>query len=39
MPAIVIASPTLPADIPTTWVRKTALPVVKAPSPVEKSID
>jgi len=36
---IVIASPTRDADIPTTWVRKTALPVLNAPSPVENSID
>src|SRR4051812_19715292 len=36
---MVMARPTLAADMPTTWVRKTALPVLKAPSPVEKSTD
>src|SRR5690242_19551398 len=38
-PVRVIARPTRAADIPTTWVRKTALPVLKAPSPVENSTD
>ncbi|GAA1954742.1 hypothetical protein GCM10009798_12430 [Nocardioides panacihumi] len=31
--------PACAADMPTTWVRKTALPVLKVPSPSANTID
>ena len=38
-PAIVSPSPTWAADSPTIWVKNTAEPVMKAPSPSAKSSD
>src|SRR4051812_6518078 len=38
-PEIVRPSPTCAADRPTTWVKKTALPVRKTPSPTAESTD
>src|SRR6478736_5863692 len=38
-PAMVRPRPTCAAVRPTTWVKKTALPVMNAPSPVAKSTD
>ena len=38
-PAIVRPSPTRAAESPTIWVKKTALPVRKTPSPKADSTD